>query len=32
MYALKVNKFHLWKIVGGELARMDFFTDVLFMM
>lgn len=30
--ALRVNKFHLWKIVSGQLARMDFFTDVLFMM
>lgn len=30
--ALEVNKFHLWKIVSGQLGRADFFTDVLFMM
>ena len=29
---LRFNKFHLWKIVTGQLARADFFTDVLFMM
>lgn len=30
--ALRINKFHLWKIVSGQLARADFFTDVLFNM
>lgn len=30
--ALSVNKFHLWKVVSGQLGRADFFTDVLFMM
>jgi hypothetical protein len=30
--ALSVNKFHLWKVVTGQLGRADFFTDVLFLM
>ena len=29
---LRVNKFHIGKIFTGQLARMDFFTDVLFIM
>lgn len=28
----KVTKFHLWKLVSGHLARVDLFTDVLFLM
>jgi hypothetical protein len=30
--ALRVNKYHLWKIISGQLAKADFFTDVLFIM
>lgn len=29
---LHLNKFHMWKIVAGQLARADFFSDVLYMM
>lgn len=28
---LRLNKFHLTKIITGQLARMDYFTDVLFL-
>lgn len=28
----KVTKFHIWKLVSGHLARVDLFTDVLFIM
>eukprot|EP00347_Sterkiella_histriomuscorum_P007848 403347332 len=29
-FVLKLNKFHMIKLFTGQLARLDFFTDVLF--